>query len=162
MSDVQLNWESAEVENSTLSVDLEGEISEEWQGKFQTTAKLLGGGQWEDVEIEDNSVRVGGLHSGDEEKLRHYLESLVSQANASIEAAQSDEEDADSADEDADSKQEDDEQQSREKNEKDEDGEHEGNEDRKDPDSAMTDRFRSFGSERGEDESESGSKSEDD
>jgi hypothetical protein len=149
MSDVKLNWESAEVKDATLSVQLEGDVSEEWQANFQTTAKLLGG-QWGEVELDDDSVKVGDLGGGDEEKVRHYLESVVTQANASIDSAQSDDED--SKDEDSD----DEEEKPKDEDDKDEGSEDDdGERDRKDPDSEMTERFRSFGSKGEQRESES-------
>jgi hypothetical protein len=152
MSDVKLNWESAEVKDATLSVQLEGDVSEEWQANFQTTAKLLGG-QWGEVELDDDSVKVGDLGGGDEEKVRHYLESVVTQANASIDSAESD--DDDSEDEDSD-----DEGESKDEDEKAEGSEDDdGQRDRKDPDSEMTERFRSFGSKGEQRESESESES---
>jgi len=139
MPDVRLNWESAEVKDSTLSVQLVGDVSEEWQSNFQTTAKLLGG-QWGDVEVEDDSVKVGDLGAGDEEKVRHYLEGVVTQANASADSGDSGE---DEEAEDGDSE---DKAKSKEGEEEGKGSGDDGESERKDPDSEMTERFRSFGS----------------
>jgi hypothetical protein len=47
--------------------------------------RLLGDGDWGSVEIKKGRIRVARVASGDEAKLRHYLESVVGQANASQE-----------------------------------------------------------------------------
>lgn len=126
MSLPKLNWAAAEVKDGTLSVGLEGELSEEWTQSFETTVRLLGGGEWGEISIEESTVQVSDVAPGSEGKLRHHLESVVDQANADStadEEEESSEADSESAEEAG-------------------------------PDSEMTERFRSFGEadEEGEEE----------
>jgi hypothetical protein len=119
MPEAKLNWSTAEVEDRQLSVDLEGEVSKDWKRSFKTTLKLLGGGDWGEVTLKKHSVRVGEVEPGAEEKLRHYLESVVAQANASQAPDEADDEHTEDADKDE-------------------------ARDRDDPDAKMTEQFRSF------------------
>jgi recombination DNA repair RAD52 pathway protein len=122
MPEAKLNWSTAKVDDRQLSVDLEGEVSKEWKRSFKTTLRLLGSGDWGEVTLKKHSVRVGEVEPGSEEKLRHYLESVVAQANASQAPDEADDEHTeDEAGEDADEAR-----------------------DRDDPDAKMTEQFRSF------------------
>jgi hypothetical protein len=85
MSSVKLGWASAEVENSTLTVALEGDVPKGWKDSFERTVKLLGDGDWGPVELNKDRVQVSDVPRGSEEKLRHHLESIVDQANAAHE-----------------------------------------------------------------------------
>jgi hypothetical protein len=116
MSEIKLSWSSAEVDDARLTVPLEGEIPRGWRTDFETTVKRLGSGEWGEVEVKKDKVRVSDVTPGSEAKLRHHLESIVEQANASHAARQ------------------------REKAAKEED---EG-EKREGPDAEMTERFRAF------------------
>jgi hypothetical protein len=119
MPEAKLNWSTAEVDDRQLSVDLEGEVSKEWKRSFKTTLQLLGSGGWGEVTLKKHSVRVDDVEPGNEEKLRHYLESVVAQANASQEPDEpDDEEQTDDRDDEP--------------------------RDRDDPDAKMTEQFRSF------------------
>lgn len=127
MSDVTLNWSTAKVEDSRLTVDLDGELPSGWKDSFDAVARLLtSSAEWGEVSVKGKkSVRVADVSEGSEERLRHFLESVVAQANA------------DHSPDDS------------ERDEDDEDGEDEGgdDDDRDDPgpDAEMSDRFRSFG-----------------
>jgi hypothetical protein len=77
-----LDWSTAKVKGGVLTVGLSGERPKGWDRTFNTTAKLLGGGDWEDVELKKGKVQVSGISSGAEERLRHFLESVVQQADA--------------------------------------------------------------------------------
>lgn len=79
---VELDWSTAVVSDGDLTVELRGELTEEWQRSFQTTVKLLGGPE---VELNDDAVKVTHVEGGEEERLRHHLEALVDQANAAQE-----------------------------------------------------------------------------
>lgn len=114
---VTLNWATAEVQNARLTVDLEGEVPSGWKKRFQTTVRLLGGGSWGEITCKKQAVRVTQVEPGDEEKLRHFLESAVKQANAAFEPTGSDADDVAQ--------------------------EHPPSEDDS-PDTAMTEQFRSF------------------
>jgi hypothetical protein len=78
-----LDWSSAKVREGVLKVDLRGERPKGWSQTFAATATMLGGGgDWDEVELKKDQVRVTGVSPGMEEKLRHFLESVVQQANA--------------------------------------------------------------------------------
>jgi hypothetical protein len=125
MSPVALDWSTAEVKKSTLSVALDGDIPKGWRGSFETTVRLLGAGDWGEIQVKKGKVQVGDVEPGAEEKLRHHLEAVVQQANADHEPEKSDES-------------EDDEAQDADETEAGATDEDEG------PDAEMTRRFRSF------------------
>jgi hypothetical protein len=131
MTDVKLNWSTAKVEDSKLTVDLDGELPSGWKDSFDAVARLLANSaEWGDVSLKGKkSVRVVHVSEGSEERLRHFLESVVAQANAdhSPEESERDEDGEDGEDDD-----------------EDDEG---GDDDRDDagPDAEMSDRFRSFG-----------------
>ncbi len=130
MSLPQLNWAAAEVNDGTLRVELDGELSDQWKQSFEATVRLLRGGEWGEIQIEESTVEVSDVGPGSEDKLRHHLESVVDQANADSTAAERE-----------DASEEESEQDSAERG----------------PDAEMTERFRSFGEadeEAGEDERE--------
>jgi hypothetical protein len=83
MSEINLNWSSAEVKDARLTVELDGEASSEWRHSFDDTVRLLGGGEWGRVQVKKQTVRVEQVSPGGEDKLRFFLESVVEQANAS-------------------------------------------------------------------------------
>jgi hypothetical protein len=125
MSDVTLNWSTAKVEDSKLTVDLDGELPSGWKDSFDAVARLLASSaEWGEVSLKGKkSVRVADVSDGSEERLRHFLESVVAQANADHTPDEPD------RDEDA------------------EDEEDEGGDDDRDaasPDDEMSERFRSF------------------
>jgi hypothetical protein len=82
MSEPRLDWNTAKVHRAKLSVGLGGDLPPGWGDTFQTTVRLLDRGEWEKVKIKKRGVRVGGVIPGSEDKLRHFLESIVQQANA--------------------------------------------------------------------------------
>lgn len=82
MAEPKLDWSTAEVSDARLRVSLDGETPREWQATFERTAALLGCGDWDEVKLKKQSVQVSGVTAGSEDKLRHYLESIVQEANA--------------------------------------------------------------------------------
>ncbi len=82
MGRVKLDWSSAEVKASKLSVDLDGDVTKEWKNSFEATVALLDHGEWGTVKLKKDAVRVSDVTAGAEEKLRFFLESAVTQANA--------------------------------------------------------------------------------
>jgi hypothetical protein len=83
MPEAKLNWSTARVQDGELAVELKGDIEKGWKKSFKTTVRLLGHGEWGEVVMKKRAIRVAHVAPGTEEKLRHYLESLVAQANAS-------------------------------------------------------------------------------
>ena len=86
---------------------------------------MLAGGDWGEVELKKGSVQVSGVTPGNQDKLRHYLESIVQEANATH---VSDEDDSDSESEGSEAKE----------------GQDSDDESPPSPDAEMTERFRSF------------------
>jgi len=122
MALVTLDWSTAEVKNSKLTVALEGDVPKGWRKAFEATVRLLGGGDWGEIQVKRDTVRVSDVEPGSEEKLRHHLEAVVQQANADEELDEEEEDAAPDADKS---------------------GPGAGDED-EGPDAEMTRRFRSF------------------
>lgn len=118
MGGVTLDWSSAEVHDGTLQVGLSGERPNGWKESFQRTVALLHGRNWT-IELKKDRVRVRDVAQGSEDRVRHFLESVVLQANADHQEAEPDTREEPEADED-------------------EPDQSEG------PDAEMTERFRSF------------------
>jgi hypothetical protein len=93
MSDVKLNWSSAQVTDGKLTVELAGDRPRGWKKSFEKTVRLLGaGGNWDEVRVKKGLVHLSRLTPGDEEKVRHFLDSIVTQANAAHPSSESDSE----------------------------------------------------------------------
>ena len=116
MSEIKLSWSAAEVDDGRLTVPLDGKLPRGWRTDFETTVKQLGSGEWGEVEVKRDKIRVRDIAPGSEEKLRHHLESIVAQANASHAAREQEKADHDEEDD----------------------------EERQGPDAEMTARFRAF------------------
>jgi hypothetical protein len=93
MAPVTLDWSTAEVKNSKLTVPLDGDIPKGWRKAFAATVRLLASGEWGEIQVKRDTVRVSDVEPGSEDKLRHHLEAVVQQANAEHEPDE-DEEDA--------------------------------------------------------------------
>jgi hypothetical protein len=117
-----LRWSAADVHDGILTVEIDGERPKGWKATFAQTVTLLGGGDWGEVSLKRDTVRVTGVQEGTEDELRHFLEGVVQQANASHVAPEDDGGDQD--------------------DEPDEEHEDDGD----DSDARMTSRFREFGS----------------
>jgi hypothetical protein len=88
MIEPKLDWNTAEVREGTLTVELEGKLPSGWKRSFDATAALLNQGAWAKLKVKHHKVRVRGARPGEEEKLRHFLESVVLQANADHRSAE--------------------------------------------------------------------------
>jgi hypothetical protein len=124
MTNLRLDWSTAEVSGGTLTVSLDEKPDDEWAASFERTAHLLDHGTWPQIKLKKREIKVGGVEPGSEEKLRFFLESVVQEANAEA-GGDADEDDAGDAQEDE---------------VRPEEAEHESDED-----SEMTERFRAFG-----------------
>jgi hypothetical protein len=100
METPKLDWSGAEVRDGILTVEIGGDRPKGWKSTFERTVRLLGGGDWGEVKLKGGRVRVGDVSEGSEESLRHFLESVVQQANATHEDSLTDDEE-DGEDEDA-------------------------------------------------------------
>jgi hypothetical protein len=83
MPSPRLDWSTAAVKGARLTVAVDGKAPSGWKDSFATTVRLLGGGEWGEVALKKGTVRVKDVVAGQEEKLRHFLDSVVEQANAS-------------------------------------------------------------------------------
>ena len=116
MSGVVLDWSSAKVRDGKLEVGLRGEQPPGWDDSFERTVSLLAGGDWGKVSLKKNRVRVDHVAEGGEDRLHHFLEGVILQANAAHGQTESEpDEDQPSVDDEPDG-----------------------------PDAEMTQRFRSF------------------
>ncbi|MGZ4312775.1 MAG: hypothetical protein ACXVR1_11795 [Solirubrobacteraceae bacterium] len=115
-----LQWSAADVRNGTLTVEIAGDRPKGWKVTFRQTVRLLGGGEWGEVSLKGATVRVADVPEGSEDKLRHFLDAVVQQANATH-VEPDDDDDQDGGPDDA--------------------SEGEGD----DADARMTSRFRDFG-----------------
>ncbi|HTU84974.1 MAG TPA: hypothetical protein VMF57_05330 [Solirubrobacteraceae bacterium] len=115
MSPINLSWSDAQVKDAELTVPLDGETPKEWRQTFERTVALLGHGDWGEITVKKDRVLVTGVTPGSEDKLKHHLESVVTQANVTLEEAEEGEEAQSSGEKD----------------------------ERSDPDAEMTERFRS-------------------
>jgi hypothetical protein len=116
-----LQWSAAKVRNGTLTVAIDGDRPKGWKATFEQTVRLLGGGAWGEVSLKSGKVRVADIGEGSEDELRHFLEGVVQQANATHVEPEDDAEDQTDGTED------------------------EQAEDGGDADARMTSRFRDFG-----------------
>ena len=98
MDPVTLDWSTAEVKKATLTVALDGDIPKGWRRSFETTVRLLGSGEWGEVQVKKSKVQVRDVEPGNEDKLRHHLEAVVTQANADHEPDNSEDNEASDVD----------------------------------------------------------------
>lgn len=122
MTALQLDWSTAEVSHDRLTVGFSDRTPKEWREAFARAAALLGQGTWHVDSVKRRSVRISPVRIGEEERVKHFLESAVFEANATI---MSEDElfDPGSADEDA---------------------EHDEHDAETSPDEELTARFRAF------------------
>ncbi len=83
---VQVDWSTASVSDGKLAVELSDKPSDEWSARFLKTTTLLNHGTWETIELKKRRVRIATVAPGEEEKVRHFLESAVFEANSAVEA----------------------------------------------------------------------------
>ncbi len=83
--EVKLDWSSAEVRDGKLAIGLEGKVQKGWKDAFERTTRLLNRGRWEEVTIKSGKVLLRPISPGEEDRVRHFLESVVLQANSAIE-----------------------------------------------------------------------------
>jgi len=94
MQAIEIEWGSASVDGARLTVALTGKPSKDWREAFERVFERLGsrGSGWGDIELAKRELQVDAVEPGAENDLRHLLESVVLQANASIGAEPGDDE----------------------------------------------------------------------
>jgi hypothetical protein len=98
MSEPRLDWTTAKVRHGKLTVDLEGDLPSGWKRTFGAVAAQLNRGEWNRVGAKKHGVRVAGVTPGSEEKLRHFLECVIQQANVDHDALDHASQDSDDSD----------------------------------------------------------------
>ena len=84
MNTLQLDWSSAEVSDARLTVGFSEKAPKKWRTAFARAVSLLSHDTWEVSELKPQSVRVSPVRLGEEERVRHFLESAVLEANATL------------------------------------------------------------------------------
>lgn len=82
METPRLQWSGAQVRDGILTVEIAGDRPKGWKPTFEQTVRLLGGGSWGEVKLKGDTIRVTGVGEGSEDSLRHFLESVIQEANA--------------------------------------------------------------------------------
>jgi hypothetical protein len=84
MSAVEIDWSGAEVRDAELVVALADKPSRDWRDRASGAIALLQrpGQGWDAITVKKNRIVVSGVHEGDEGDVRHFLESIVLQANS--------------------------------------------------------------------------------
>lgn len=89
---LSLDWSSAEVHDGKLVVALDSKPPKEWKDAFARTTRLLNRGTWDEVTLKKGRVSLASIVPGEEERARHFLESVVLEANSAIESPEQDDE----------------------------------------------------------------------
>jgi hypothetical protein len=84
MAGIQLDWSTAEVSDGKLKVNFSDKAPKKWRDAFARTATLLSRDTWELDEIKPGQVRLSPIRPGDEERVKHFLESAVLEANTTL------------------------------------------------------------------------------
>lgn len=79
-----LDWASAQMKDGMLTVELAGKGSKAWKARFENVLALLETphATWGKVHLHKSAVEVASVQQGAESELRHFLESVVLQANS--------------------------------------------------------------------------------
>jgi hypothetical protein len=84
MRGIQLDWSTAEVRDGELKVRFSDKAPKKWRDAFARTAALLSRDTWELDELKLDHVRISPIRLGDEERVKHFLESAVLEANTTL------------------------------------------------------------------------------
>jgi hypothetical protein len=84
MKTLQLDWSSAEVSDAKLTVGFSERTPKKWREAFARAVALLSHDTWEVSELKQGGVRISPVRLGEEERVRHFLESAVLEANATL------------------------------------------------------------------------------
>jgi hypothetical protein len=91
-----IDWGSAEIEDATLTVELNGASSKAWKRRFESVHALLDTphSRWGEVHLNRKAIQVADVQPGTETELRHFLESIVLQVNSELPQPEKPERDA--------------------------------------------------------------------
>ena len=80
----QIEWDSAQMKDATLTVELSGSASKVWTARFGSVLALLDTAHtsWGEIRLTKKAIKIAGLKQGSESELRHLLESIVMQVNS--------------------------------------------------------------------------------
>jgi hypothetical protein len=81
-----LDWGSASVDDTTLTVPVAGEVPTGWTKRVTRVVERLErpGSGWGAVKVTKKQLRVDAVRTGSEDDLHHFLESAVLQANTDL------------------------------------------------------------------------------
>jgi hypothetical protein len=84
MAELEIEWSGARVDDGELVVELSEPPSAQWRKRATAALGLLqrSGQKWGDVDIRKDRIVVGDVAEGTEADVRHFVESIVLQANA--------------------------------------------------------------------------------
>ena len=84
MTDIHIDWSSADVQEGRLTVAFGEKPEKEWVERLAQVVDRLAraGSGWSAIEVGMRKLHVDGVEAGAEQDLRHFLESAVLQANA--------------------------------------------------------------------------------
>jgi hypothetical protein len=94
----KIDWNTAAVKGGGLTVQLSAKPESEWTERAEQVIDRLqrSGSGWGEIKVmKKGTLRVADLEPGAEDDLRHFLESVVLQANVEPQAASDDEPDDD-------------------------------------------------------------------
>ena len=95
-----IDWQTAEVRDGTLSVDVAGDVDKAWTARLGAILKRLdrGGDEWHEIKVKKRTISVTAVKEGAEGTVRHVLEAAVMEADAELSQESDDAEGADTAD----------------------------------------------------------------
>lgn len=93
---------TALVQDGRLTVELDGTIPPGWKKHLRRTFHSLDTSTWDAIRVKKTTLTVNGVRAGSEERLRHLLESALTQANSQTPSTDDDEAEAEAPEVDAD------------------------------------------------------------
>ena len=83
-----IDWSEASVDDGRLTVPFAGKPPKAWTDRVERVVESLRrtGSGWGEIEVGRKKLRVDAVSPGSEGELRHFLESVVLQANTDVPA----------------------------------------------------------------------------
>ena len=84
MAKTEIDWSTAQVSDAELVVALAPSPPPDWRARAKGAIALLerSGQPWEAIKVKKDRIVVSGVGEGSEDDVRHFVESIVLQANA--------------------------------------------------------------------------------